>query len=266
MRQRRTARREANEPTTSSSSAQTEQQPPPIPVRRRNLSNRVAADRERIAARLNPANSDSSEVSTNSSGSRLEAFLNRSHAQRLIAQNRRRRLLDAPDIPTDIHRVARSQTYSDLLDHPLGPTTRAVRRGAPRMLELVDLTADDTEASILSRITRISSSSSSSSSSSGSSLSVPSPLSMDTSDDLSDLDILRSRNDTTSSSSSSSSDHEEWDTSHKQFIFFSFPVIFDYSVLFLYFTKSEKSHEKHSKLFLIRNHFPLMLKLFLHNY
>lgn len=254
MRQRRNARREANEPATSSSSAQTEQQAPALPVRRRNLSSRVAADR--VASRLNPTTPGVSETINNSTESRLEALYNRSRNERRLAISRhRRRLHSGPD--NDIHRVARSQTYSDLLDNPLGPTTRATRRSnQPRMMELVDLTASDTESSILSRLTRIPSSSSSSS---GSSLSVPSPLSMDTSEsDSSDSDALIRLpsiplpiNDH-SSTSSSSSDHEEWKASRAIKIISIFPLVFliiQVSFLFIY-------PPQHSKLFLIQNHFP----------
>lgn len=180
-------------------------------MRLRTISSRLA---ERVASRMNQSNLEANEVTSNNRPSPLEAeFLRRAIARRYAQRNnprrRRRSTLDnGPD--NDIHEVARSRNFSDLLDNPLGPTTRAAHRNVrPRLMELVDLTASDTESPIFSRLTRAPSSSSSSSEAS-----IPSSLSLVTSEDSSESeDVIHLPTSppplSSSSSSSSSSDHEE---------------------------------------------------------
>jgi hypothetical protein len=213
MRQRR-ARRRGEEPTTSRTGE--------TPIAR-DAPSRIPITSRRIATRSisMQANSSSAEsISIPSPPTHI------SHSPRRIQEpspfvTRRRRDADnfsapqnslssrqSPDHPNvtirsynDIHRVARSRTFSDLLDNPRGPRTR-YRGNHEAVMEYVDLA---NEVPVIPVTDESSSDSSwSLNDSYNSVLSVPEPPSESSSDFDDDP-----QSPVRSSSSSSSSEHEE---------------------------------------------------------
>lgn len=160
MRSRR-ARRRVAEPSTSASDLSS---PPELPSPRSFLASppsRIPISSRRIPTRSisMQANASSAE-STSSVASRFRPqpaiSLDMIDNDRLVTRRRRRQLYDSPELSyddlsaiqlsslrnrspsNDIHRVARSRTFSDLLDNPSGPSTRL--RGNREVVEYVDLT------------------------------------------------------------------------------------------------------------------------------
>jgi hypothetical protein len=186
MRQRRVRRRVEEPSTSSSSGTQTEQPPPRISTITRRVATRYSSSQanngdgsappvNRVRFNLAPTVNIDRPSTTDRFNDALQRRMERLSQARLTARRARptrvtpvepSQSLNNRPPSNDIHRVASSLSYSDLLDNPLGPTTRfrssrlegwnVDLTNGPEPMDSVDIPSSDDDSSTDSEVSAIS--------------------------------------------------------------------------------------------------------------